>query len=68
MKKSLLFVAVAALALSFSSCKKDYSCDCTIAGTTTETTLENYSKADAEAACDALDAAAQIGSGSCTLN
>jgi len=68
MKKSVLFVAVAALALSFSSCKKDYTCDCTVNGNTTSTPLENVSKSDAEDACDALNTLNSIGGGSCTLN
>jgi hypothetical protein len=60
MKKVLTFVAVIALAASFTACKKDYTCECTytydVAGTstTTDTSYEmnGYKKKDATAACD----------------
>ena len=65
MKK--IFAAVAIVAL-FASCKKDYTCDCTILGQTTSTPINDAKKADAEDACDALGASAAILGGSCTLN
>jgi len=67
MKKLLLMAAVAGL-FTVTSCKKDYTCNCTVGSTTTPTTIENVSKADAEAACDALDAINQIVGGSCALD
>jgi len=77
MRKVLIGIfAVGALALT--SCKKDYTCDCTItqstddgAGTVTSTTsevataLNGYKKKDAEEACTNLDeTSATITSGS----
>jgi len=67
MKKVLIGIfAVGALALT--SCKKDYTCDCTVtsstddgAGTVTSATTDvayqflDYKKKDAEAACTAWD-------------
>lgn len=43
----LLFVAVA-----FSSCKKDWTCKCTINGVSVDYTIEQKTKADAKTACD----------------
>jgi len=65
MKKVLVAVAVVAF---FASCKKDYTCDCTIGGTTTKTPINDAKKSDATDACDALDVASKIAGGSCTLN
>ena len=51
MKKVLLAVAVVAF---FASCKKDYTCSCTILGTTTSVDYPGLSKDEAkttEAAC-----------------
>ncbi len=45
MKKVLLAVAVVAF---FASCKKDYTCTCTVFGTTTSTDFEGLSKSEAE--------------------
>jgi hypothetical protein len=50
MKKVTLFLSVAALALSFTSCKKTYHCECTVAGITTKGASAEYSKKDADAA------------------
>lgn len=65
MKKVYMMLAVCAIALA--SCKKDYTCSCTIAGVTTDSTIADAKKADAEEACDALNVAAAIGGGSCEL-
>ena len=64
MKKVLLAVAVVAI---LASCKKDYTCECTILGVTTPTEIKDAKKADAEDACNALDVAAKLTGGSCTL-
>lgn len=66
MKKVLLFAVVLG-AISFTSCKKDYTCSCTIAGTTTDTEFTDVSKSDAEEACDVLNSLNSIGGGSCEL-
>jgi hypothetical protein len=65
MKK--IFAAVAIVAL-FASCKKDYTCDCTVGTVTTSTPINDAKKADAEEACDALNVLNALGGGSCTLN
>lgn len=54
MKKVLSFVAVVALAASFTACKKDYTCTCTATAagiTTTSSATAKLSKKDAEAWC-----------------
>ena len=70
MKKVLSLVAVVALAASFTSCTKEYTCDCTVEGWDDwyDWTAE-YKKADAEEACDATEAAVQAfdANGSCEL-
>lgn len=57
MKKIAPIVALALLAVSFTSCKKDYKCTCsvTVSGVTTSATtdLGKQKKKDAEAACSA---------------
>jgi hypothetical protein len=47
MKKVLLAVAVVAF---FASCKKDYTCTCSILGTTTTVEYPDLNKSDADAA------------------
>ena len=61
MKKVSGLIAVAAIliALTVTSCKKDYNCECTYTstnGTKTVTphTLSNSKKSDAKAACAAI--------------
>lgn len=66
MKK--LVLAVAALGLiSLTSCKKEYTCACTIFGTTTEAKTAKVTKSDAKSQCEALDAQAKPFDGSCSL-
>lgn len=58
MKKTLLIVAIAGLAMA--SCKKDYTCTCTTKDSTdpsfssTATFSFHAKKKDAQASCDAL--------------
>lgn len=54
MKKSILFVA-ALLAISFTSCKKDWTCECTDSTGTvaTSSTISNSRKPEAKTACEA---------------
>lgn len=68
MKKIFLLAAAAVISFSMMSCKKDYTCTCTIAGVTSTSTFDKVTKKDAQDACDALNATAAIGGGSCTLN
>jgi len=53
MKRVILVAAVSMMALA--SCKKDYTCECTVtaggSSATSSTVLENVSKSDAEDAC-----------------
>ncbi len=67
--KKVALLAVVAFAMTFTSCKKSYTCTCTIAGQTTTATYEKVSKDEAEAAetaCSNGNTAAQIFGGSCT--
>lgn len=66
MKKLLTLMFVASLALAATSCKKDYTCDCVIAGQTISTPIANSTKSDAETACTNLQTAT-AGRGTCTL-
>lgn len=52
MKKVLLTFAVVALGASFTSCKKEYTCECGEGDTKVVTTAEFKKKADAEAWCE----------------
>lgn len=69
MKKSSLFAFAALIvAASFTSCKKDYTCECKdSAGTVTSIPLKDASKTDATDACNVSDALYKLGGGSCTL-
>lgn len=54
MKFSLILSAAALVAFSFSSCKKDYTCECKWddSDQTTEYEYKNVKKKDAEEACE----------------
>lgn len=56
MKKVTLLAAVAFLALSVTSCKKTYHCECTVAGFTASSASVEYKKSDAKTAGDACEA------------
>ncbi len=60
---------VASLALTATSCKKDYTCDCTVNGQTLSARFANSSKGDAEDACAALETTYKVASptATCTL-
>lgn len=51
--KKITLLAIAALAISFASCKKDYTCTCTAVGSTNAsvTKLVGVSKKTAQANC-----------------
>ena len=59
MKKVTLLAAVAFLATTFTSCKKDYTCACTGSGATSgwnyEWKMTDVKKKDASDACDLLN-------------
>lgn len=64
MKKIVTIVAVALFgALVLPSCKKDYTCTCTVAGQSISTTI-HASKKDAKASCEA----GNVGGWSCSIN
>ncbi|HQQ94308.1 MAG TPA: hypothetical protein PLQ93_07125 [Bacteroidia bacterium] len=49
--KKLIILPAALLALSLSSCKKDYTCTCTSTGSSSVTTIVDVNKATAKANC-----------------
>lgn len=53
MKKTLLFAGALALVLSFSSCKKDYTCECTYTGGHTSELIRD-TETKAQDKCDDL--------------
>ena len=66
MKKVLTIAAVVALTASFTSCRKDYTCDCSDDWYDTE--LPNYKKSEAEAACESIDTSEKAAGGTgCSL-
>lgn len=68
MKKVFLIATAAVFVLAFTSCKKDYTCDCT--GTDAWTysyTMTDVTKKDAEASCDAANATWSSFGASCSL-
>jgi hypothetical protein len=62
--KKITILAVAALAISFASCKKDRTCECkttsTITGTTTGSTTIKDTKKKAKEECDKLDSSTEV--------
>ncbi len=68
MKKALTLIAgVAFVAVLFTSCKKDYTCTCTIGSISSSATYTKVSKKTATDACDASNAAL-LGAGTCKLD
>ncbi len=70
MKKITPILAIAALAISFTSCKKDYTCTCKdSAGTqTAQYQFPKVKKSAAEDGCNTWHTAAQVSGGSCSLD
>lgn len=67
MKKLLLAAVVLAGTASMTSCKKDYSCECTSGTDTYKLEIQDAKKKDAKAACDTWSALYTFGGGSCEL-
>lgn len=68
MKKVTLFLSVAALAFSFTSCKKDYTCKCTgSGGWSYDIALNDYKKKDAEDVCTTAKTTWAAFGASCSL-
>jgi hypothetical protein len=67
MKKVLLIAFVAGLAMA--SCKKDYTCNCTVDGNAMPAGKITAKKKDAQASCDQIQATYKIGdpAATCTL-
>jgi hypothetical protein len=53
MKKIAPIAALALFAVAFTSCKKDYTCECKMNGTVISTTTIHAKKSDAKSACSA---------------
>lgn len=75
MKKIITCVTVAAIAMTFASCKKDYSCTCTtttsatgIPATTSKVSLGKQTKKDAESACNGKSSSASSGGVTVTIS
>lgn len=68
MKKNTLIALVAILAISFTSCKKDYTCECTYSNTAlNSTSTVKTTKKDADARCETLNNAAKGAGGTCKI-
>ena len=59
MKKLLILFVSAMFVFGMSSCKKDYTCTCTILQQESVSQIDNVKKGDAEDACDGLQTAAR---------
>ncbi len=64
MKK--VFASLAIIAL-FAACKKDYTCECTVLGTTESSVIQDVKKSEAKDSCDAANAIVTLFGGSCEL-
>lgn len=60
MKKVLAIIAIVAFAASFSACKKDYTCTCTVGGLSIPITYTKVKKSYAEDNCSSLESAYKI--------
>lgn len=68
MKKFFVPALAVLFIVGMTSCKKDYTCTCTVGGVESTSTFEDVKKSEAEDACNSLDTAASIGGGSCSLD
>jgi hypothetical protein len=65
--KKVMMIAIVGGAFALTSCKKDYSCECTSGGSTYTLTIADAKKKDAENACDTWGVLYTLGGGTCTL-
>ncbi|MBL7765846.1 MAG: hypothetical protein JNJ58_07130 [Chitinophagaceae bacterium] len=66
--KKLFILAVVAGAFTMTSCKKDWTCECTNStGTKTSIEITNVKKVDAKTACTAWNTTYAASGGSCSL-
>lgn len=70
MKKITSIALVTLLAVSFTSCKKDWSCTCKDkeGKETAKYTFPKVKKSDAETGCNAWNTGASMSGGKCELN
>lgn len=69
MKKIVTIAAVALFgAILLPSCKKDYTCTCSILGQSASYTYKKVKKSEAKTSCDQQNTAAAVVGGSCSLN
>jgi len=64
MKKTIAFFLITSL---ISSCKKDYSCECTFKTFTTVHSISNQTKKNATKSCEEINSTWQDSDGSCKL-
>lgn len=67
MKKLFIVTLLAGGIAAVSSCKKEFTCECTVFGLTGDTTLTGVSKSEAKDYCDDQNTAASFFGGSCKL-
>lgn len=60
MKRFLSGAFVVLMIVGLSSCKKTWICECTVFGSTQQTTIEDQTKGDAESACLANETTAKL--------
>lgn len=60
MKQVIIALSCLALTAGFTSCKKDYQCDCTINGQAVSSQKFNATKKDAKASCDAIESSTSM--------
>ena len=67
MKKVLAIAVLGTIVLA--SCKKDYTCDCSVDGENLSLPYKKVKKKDAEAACDSAESTYKMGDpdATCTL-
>jgi hypothetical protein len=69
MKKATIIAVAAFIGLSFSSCKKDWTCTCSAPGIDEEVfEIKDKKKGDAKDACDAAGLIYTFAGGSCSLD
>lgn len=65
----LVLAAAAFGALTFASCKKDYTCDCKVNGESVmKYEIKDAKKKDAESACEGYSITTAFGTYECSLN
>lgn len=67
MKKLFMVTLLAGGITAITSCKKEFTCQCTVFGFTDDTTLVDVSKSEAKDYCDDQDAGLTLFGGSCEL-